>query len=136
MSMEKLSIEPTLNSPGILMDPEQKLCSFSGESRPENVRNFYMPVLEWLKGYAEELSSADGGGNGDGLTVEVSFEYFNSTSAKYILDVFKVFGSIREAGTPVSVRWHYESDDEDMYEVGAEMSLMSGLDFELVEEEV
>jgi len=49
--MEKLIIEATVNSPRIVLDPEEKKFEFSGESRPENVRNFYLPVLEWLEKY-------------------------------------------------------------------------------------
>ena len=54
--MEKLIIEPTLNSPSVILDPADNRFEFSGESRPENVRNFYMPVLEWLEKFATEDS--------------------------------------------------------------------------------
>jgi len=131
--MEKLKLEPTLNTPGILLDPEQSICIFSGESRPENVRNFYMPVLEWLKEYAGTLPGGNKGGN---LDVKVKFDYFNSTSAKYILDVFKIFRTIQDKGIKVAVSWSYESDDEDMYEVGTEMARMSGIEFKFIEEEI
>ena len=131
--MEKLKLEPTLNTPRILLDPEQRTCSFSGESRPENVRNFYMPVLEWLKEYAASFSSGEKNGK---LDVEVKFDYFNSTSAKYILDVFKIFRAIQDKGVAVAVSWSYESDDEDMYEVGTEMARMSGIKFKFIEEEI
>jgi hypothetical protein len=126
--MEKLIIEPTLNSPRVVLDPAEKVFELSGESRPENVRNFYMPILEWLEKYAPECKGS--------CTFKFDFEYFNSTSAKYILDIFKVLNSIREKGSEIRVRWHYEADDEDMHEVGMEMSRMSGLKFDYVLEEV
>lgn len=126
--MEKLILESTLNSPRVVLDPEAGLFEFSGESRPENVRNFYLPILEWLEQFGSEVSG--------GCTFEFNFEYFNSTSAKYVLDIFKVLQSIREAGHEIHVKWHYEEDDEDMYEVGMEMSRMSGLPFEYVKEEI
>ena len=44
--MEKLIIEATGNSPRIVLDPESRNFEFSGESRPENVRKFYLPILE------------------------------------------------------------------------------------------
>jgi hypothetical protein len=126
--MEKLTIEPTLNSPGVVLDPGEKLFEFSGESRPENVRNFYMPILEWL----EQFAAGDTGP----CTFKFNLEYFNSTSAKYILDIFKILHSIQESGADVGVKWHYEEDDEDMYEVGLEMSRMSGIKFDYVKEEI
>jgi hypothetical protein len=126
--MDKLIIEPTLNSPRVVLDPAENRFEFSGESRPENVRSFYLPVLEWLESFSGTASGT--------YSFVFDFEYFNSTSAKYILDVFKILHGIQERGSQVQVKWHYEEDDEDMYEVGLEMSRMSGLDFEYVKEEV
>jgi hypothetical protein len=134
--MEKLIIEATLNSPGITLDPGKNLFEFVGESRPEDVRKFYMPVLEWLEGYAGELSTR---GKSNGKVVQefhFNFEYFNSTSAKYLLDIFKTLNRIHTQGNEVCVKWHYEEDDEDMLEVGMEMSRMSKLPFEYVKTEV
>lgn len=122
-----------MNSPRIELDPDKNMFEFSGESRPENVRSFYLPVLEWLEGYADELSAKE---SKDPLVINFNFEYFNSTSAKYILDIFKSLFSIHENGNEVLIRWHFEEDDEDMYEVGMEMSRMSRLPFEYVKVEV
>ena len=55
--MEKFIIEPTANSPRIVLDPEKRTFEFSGESRPENVRKFYLPVLEWLEAYTGSLEA-------------------------------------------------------------------------------
>jgi hypothetical protein len=134
--MEKLIIEPTLNSPRVILNPVDNHFEFSGESRPENVRNFYMPILEWLEQFAETISGKGPASNDGPLEFRFNFEYFNSTSAKYILDIFKVIQSIHSGGNKVQVKWHYEEDDEDMYEVGMEMSRMSGLTFDYVEIEV
>jgi hypothetical protein len=127
--MEKLTLAPTLNSPGVTLDPEGLRFEFTGESRPENVRSFYLPILQWLEKFADEQN---GKGGDRPLEVNFNLEYFNSTSAKYILDIFKIFNTIKKAGTTLRVIWHYEEDDEDMYEVGMEMARMSGIDFEYV----
>ena len=130
--MEKLTLAPTLNTPSINLDPVGNKFELKGESRPENVRNFYLPILEWLEKFAGEIS---GNGSNTPLDFSFNFEYFNSTSAKYILDIFKILNSINKAGNEVKVSWHYEEDDEDMYEVGMEMSRMAGIPFDYVEEE-
>ena len=122
--MESLIIKSSLNSPEIILDPQNGVFEFSGESRPENVRSFFLPVLEWLDAFAGEVKAP--------CTFKFSFDYFNSTSAKYILDVFKLLRKIHDGGNAVSIVWNYEEDDEDMLEVGEEMSRMSGLDFEFV----
>ena len=57
---------------------------------------------------------------------------FNSTSAKYILDIFKALNVLNDLGIDILVKWLYEEDDEDMLEVGEEMSRMSKLEFEYI----
>ena len=128
--MEKLIIEPTFNSPSVILDPGSNKFEFSGESRPENVRKFYLPILEWLEKFAEEQKGSSA--RLSGLMVQFDFEYFNSTSAKYILDIFKALNVLNDMGIEIQVKWLYEEDDEDMLEVGQEMSRMSKLDFEYV----
>ncbi len=133
--MEKLIIEPTLNTPSVKLDPVKNVFQFSGESRPENVRNFYMPVLEWLEKYSAEVNTLDVKSKGSTREFHFDFEYFNSTSAKYILDIFKTLGFLHSEGLSIVVHWHYEEDDEDMLEVGQEMSRMSKLPFEYIKTE-
>ncbi len=130
--MEKLVIDPTFNSPSVILDPEANQFDFSGESRPENVRKFYLPILEWLDSYAKEQSEKSKTGRASSLQVQFNFEYFNSTSAKYILDIFKALNVLNDLGMEILVKWLYEEDDEDMLEVGEEMSRMSKLEFEYV----
>ena len=134
--MEKLIIEPTLNSPNVILDPEKNRFEFSGESRPENVRNFYLPVLEWFDKYAGELSDQGASQRISDMEFQFSLEYFNSTSAKYILDVFKAINVLQTMGIKVLVKWLYEEDDEDMLEVGMEMARMSKLSFEYIKTDV
>jgi hypothetical protein len=115
-----------------VLDPENKLFEFSGESRPENVRKFYLPILEWLESYTREQEKLNGTERSSGLQCQFNFEYFNSTSAKYILDIFKSLNAISALGIDLEIKWLYEEDDEDMLEVGQEMSRMSKLTFEYI----
>ena len=130
--MEKFMIEPTANSPRIVLDPEKRTFEFSGESRPENVRKFYLPILEWLEAFTETLKELKDEQRKFDLQCNFNFEYFNSTSAKYILDIFKSLNAINALGIGLNIKWLYEEDDEDMLEVGQEMSRMSKLPFEYI----
>lgn len=130
--MEKLIIDPTFNSPSVILDPESSKFEFSGESRPENVRKFYLPILEWLEKFADEQSGKSKSDRISNLLIQFDFEYFNSTSAKYILDIFKALNVLSDMGIGILVKWFYEEDDEDMLEVGEEMSRMSKLEFEYI----
>jgi hypothetical protein len=134
--MKKLIIEPTSNSPKVILDPELSRFEFSGESRPENVRDFYSPILEWLDEFSSELSKQKKPEKKTLREFIFNFEYFNSTSAKYILDIFKSLSLLHDAQKEILVKWHYEEDDVDMLEVGQEMSRMSKLPFDYVKVDV
>ncbi len=129
--MEIKYIKATINSPEVILDPEKKIFEISGESRPKDVPKFYNPILQWLDEFGQNLTKQN-----DSTTLfdfNFSFEYFNSLSAKFILDICKKLSGFRSDGNNISVKWHYEEDDDDMHEVGQEMSRISKLPFEYVE---
>jgi hypothetical protein len=61
-------------------------------------------------------------------------DYFNSSSAKYILDLFMKLGDINggNSNVNVNVNWHYNEMDEDMKDAGEEFEKLTGLKFNLV----
>ncbi len=128
--MKALTIASTSNSPKVLFEPTTLRFEMSGESRPENVSVFYQPILDWIKELEESLTQ-----KAAEAPVEFNFslEYFNSTSAKYLLDFCKKIGKLYDAGHKMIVKWHFEEDDEDMLEVGKEISRMAKIPFEYVE---
>ena len=129
--MEKLIIEPTFNSPSVILDPGSSRFEFSGESRPENVRKFYLPILEWLEKFADEQKGSSS--KLSKLLVQFDFEYFNSTSAKYILDIFKALNVLNDLGIEIQVKWLYEEDDEDMLEAGEDYESIIRVPFKMIE---
>ena len=127
-TMRKLIIGKTTNSPAVLFDPERNVFEISGESRPPDVAGFYSELLSWLDDYSSFLGKS--GGTGDPVVFNFDFEYFNSSSAKYILDFFKQIALLRSGGKNIQVKWHYEKDDTDMLESGREMSRIARFPFE------
>lgn len=134
--MEAMRIEGTDNTPAIVLDHEQEKFEFSGESRPENVRKFYEPILEWIDGMEQYFFFVMNKFEGQErqINFDFKFEYFNSSSAKYILDIMHALKSLQDkiAGLKINVRWHYEEFDEDMQEAGEEFEQMAGLGFEYI----
>ena len=130
--MKKLIIEQSSNSPKVILDPENRKFEISGESRPENVNELYMPILEWFDKFDMELSTEEYLENKDQLEFNFNFEYFNSISAKFILDIFKKIGKLRTKDDGILVKWHYEKEDEDMLEVGKEMSRLVRFPFDYI----
>jgi hypothetical protein len=133
-NMRKLIINKTANSPKVILDPDKKVFEISGESRPPDVPVFYDEIIRWMDEYSKHLS--DSHDTKEPIEFNLDFEYFNSSSAKYILDFCKQLGQVRSKGKNLSVRWHYEEDDMDMLEVGREMSRMAKVPFEYVQKDI
>lgn len=129
--MEKIIVEATSNSPRVVLDPENMVFEISGESRPKDVSSFYEPILQWLDEFGRDITKQEEAT--PLFEFKFRFEYFNSLSAKFILDICKKLSRVRSDGNNISVQWHYEEDDDDMHEVGREMSRISKLPFEYVE---
>lgn len=128
--MRKLIMNQTSNSPKVVLDPDENRYEISGESRPPDVATFYGDIISWFDDYSHYLLKSPE--TREPVVVNLDFEYFNSSSAKYILDFCKKIADVRSKGKEVSVSWHYEDDDLDMLETGREMSKMAKFPFEYV----
>jgi hypothetical protein len=131
--MRKLVIDQTSSSPKVILDPEKKIFKISGESRPPDVGEFYGEIMDWLKDYSHHLANTRD--EKDPVVFSFDLDYFNSSSARYLLDFCKQIAQVQLKGKDVLVKWHYEDDDMDMLEVGREMSRMAKLPFEFISKE-
>jgi|ERR1035438_4876016 hypothetical protein len=124
--MQSLIVKESDNSPKVILDPEKKIFEFSGSSHPENPAKFYNPILEWIDGYA--LAPIE-------LT-EVSFklDYFNSSTAKYLLNILWGFEKIMKANpeNKVVFIWYYNEEDLDAYASGERYAQLTTAEFRLV----
>jgi len=125
--MESIAIEGTSKTPTVIFDAEQNALLIKGRSIPENSIEFYKPLIDWIDQYATNSVS--------GTVVNIQLEYFNTSSSKCILDVFKKLESISKSGSAVRVKWFYEKDDEDMLEAGEDYQAIIDLPFEMIEVE-
>jgi hypothetical protein len=130
--MRKLVIEQTSYSPKVILDPDRNRYEIAGESRPPDVAGFYSDILNWFDDYSHHILRSD---ESEPVVFNLDFDYFNSSSAKYILDFCKKIAGVRFKGKDISVKWHYEDDDIDMLETGREMSKMAKFPFEYVMKE-
>ena len=106
--METIVREGTPKTPYVRFDGEKGIIEIKGRSIPENSIEFYKPLIDWLEEY--------GLVGKDETAVNVQLEYFNTSSSKCILDIFKKLEVLFKKGAKVEVNWYYEEDDEDMFE--------------------
>ena len=66
------------------------------------------------------------------ITVNLAFEYFNTSSSKCIFNLLRKLDGINQLGKRVIVNWYYENDDDDMLEAGEDFSSFFGYEFNFV----
>lgn len=121
--MENLKIEPGVKTPHILFVYETGKLELRGKSIPENSIEFYKPVYEWLDNYAAAPQAQ--------TEITVGLEYFNTSSSKCLLDIFRKLENISKSGkSDVKVIWLYEEEDEDMMEAGDDYKTIVKLPFD------
>ncbi len=123
--MDTISIEGTPKTPTVNFDDNKGLVEIKGRSIPENSIEFYKPLVDWLEFYQstpKELTQ-----------VNIQLEYFNTSSSKCILDVFKKLETIYKSGNEVVINWYYEEDDEDMLEAGEDYQSIIKIPFKMIE---
>lgn len=124
--MEALSIEGTAKTPTVRFDGKEGVIEIKGRSIPENSIEFYKPLVEWLEEYTKSPL--------DLTQVNVQLEYFNTSSSKCILDVFKKLEAIHKGGNnEVIINWYYEEDDEDMLEAGEDYESIIRVPFKMIQ---
>jgi len=125
--METLIIEGSPKTPSVKFDVEGTL-EIKGRSIPENSIEFYKPMVDWLDTYSTKSKPV--------TNVNIQLEYFNTSSSKCILDVFKKLEGIHKSGSSqIVINWHYEEDDEDMLEAGEDYQAIISVPFKMVQVE-
>lgn len=126
-----MNIEGTNKTPQVSFDSKEKRFLISGKSLPEDARSFYGPILKELQAYLdkEEINM---------LIFDFKFEYFNSSSAKSILDIFYKLKNFRnDPASDLVINWYSEHGDDDMVDAGGYFEMSTGLKFNyiMIEEE-
>lgn len=132
--MDTLKVEETVNTPKVILDADNHHMEFEGDSRPEDVQKFYKPIIIWLDEYEKYVPYVIEKGESPDLTCNFKFEYFNSSSAKYVMDIINKIGAIDDANEKLktTINWHYDEMDEDMLDAGQEFEEMLNTKFNFV----
>ena len=123
--MAPIKIEGTPKTPSVNFEESAGILALRGRSIPENSIEFYKPLIDWIDRYSRTAQQA--------TVLRVQLEYFNTSSSKCILDLFKKLEQVRSAGNDVSVLWHYEAEDEDMLEAGEDYQAIINIPFKMIQ---
>jgi len=122
--MENFYMEGSDKIPTISFNAESGEMEISGKSIPENSANLYAPVMDWVDEYIKEPAEK--------TNFIIKLEYFNTSSSKYLLEIFRRFEELFKSGKQVSVQWYYELEDEDMQESGDDFRDILKIPVELI----
>jgi len=122
MPMKNIYLKGSLKIPEITFDYQKGLLELKGRSTPENSDEIYTPLIEWAKEYITKPQ--------DFTMLNIYFEYFNSSSSKYLVRFFEQFQFLAEKGFAYQINWFY--DDDELKEGGEDFEEILDLKFNYV----
>jgi hypothetical protein len=132
--MQKLYFPPTPLSPEICFSPDERIFFMKGISNPEDVRAIYYPIIEWFRNYIDTLikDNSNHYSEKSPLRFQVDLEYFNSSSAKFLYDIFLELKRLMATRIPVIIEWIYDEEDTDLKEAGSDIASLVEMEFTYV----
>jgi len=104
--MNELKIAATKNSPEVILSPDG-IIKLKGRSIHENMMEFYKPIDTWVDEYITEPA--------DITCVDISLEYFNSASAKILINLLHKISQVQLKNKKFIINWYYEEGDDDIW---------------------
>lgn len=111
--MNAVLIESTKFSPEVFFDKKNGIITFKGKMYPANATEFFAPIHEMVIEYIKSNPS---------LTLNFHLNYINSSSTKLVIRLFEDLDLYQENGKQILVNWYHDELDDDMIEVGEDIS--------------
>ncbi len=105
--MEKLLIQGNRKNPTVILDPDNGLFELKGNSIPEDAGAFYKPIIHKIEEYFMAPYPL--------TVVSVELKYYNSSTSKWLLNMFQIFKKYSELGYNIFYKWYYDDGDEESY---------------------
>lgn len=123
--MEDLIIDKTSKTPSVIFNLKDAVFRIEGRSIPENPDDFYSRITDWLNEYFKNPKEL--------TNFQFQFEYINSGSSKFIMNLFQLIKKYHISGSKCNVHWFYEEDDENIHELGQHYQNTFKIPFKFVE---
>lgn len=122
--MKELFIEGTSITPKVQFSADNGLLLLEGRSIPENPEDFYLNLITWLKEYYLYYE--------DAIEIHFKFEYVNSGSTKFLLELLRVVRTSLDRGETTLIKWYFEEEDEAIQELGEHFSESLNIPMEII----
>lgn len=124
--MEHFELAPTNRTPHVIFNSGSGQMSITGCSIPENADQFYAPIHDVIEKYLGTPAAK--------TTVRVELSYFNSSSAKFLLEIMKKLADLHDSrSSEVLLEWCYIQGDMDQLEAGEDFKELLDFPIKLIE---
>ena len=120
--MRRLEIQASNNTPHIILDVDLNILLIEGKSFPEDSKEFYRPVIEWM----DELKTT----NPKELKIGFNLFYLSSSSIISVKQFLMKVVDLNNSGTKITIIWAFDEDDDDIKKTGEDYQKLTKLNFE------
>ena len=121
--MDNVFIEGTDRTPEVNFKFSEGSLCISGRSITENPIQFYNKLSDVLALYIHNPQPS--------TIFKVELEYFNTSTSKCLVDLFKQLETLHMKGNEVRVEWFYEDQDEEIMDSGEDYKDIVNIPFEI-----
>lgn len=121
--MDNVFIKGTDRTPEVDLNFSKGVLALSGRSITENPISFYKKIEDYIAAYLKHPQQ--------NTVFKVNLEYFNTSTSKCLVDIFKLFESLNSSEHKVVVEWYYEKDDEEIMDSGEDYKDIVDIPFEI-----
>ncbi len=125
MPSNNLIIQEGKNTPKVIGNENIGELTIEGNSYPENVIQFYTPIMSWVENISE---------TNDEIKVECQFYYIASSSVIAFLKLLQKIESLFNT-KKITFIWKYEEGDDDIRKIGQDYSTILETPIDIVEVE-
>ena len=102
--MDNFALDATSRTPAINLDTKSGTLLIAGESYPEDVRTFFSVLSENVATFIS--------GKPKSLEVSIKLTYFNSSSARMLMELLDQLEDAASGCVSVNVNWYCDPDDD------------------------
>jgi len=120
--MKRLEIAETNNTPHVILDADSGIFLIEGKSFPEDSKEFYAPILDWMDGLKATPPKS--------FKINFNLFYLSSSSIISVKQLLQRVSDLKTAGTDTIIIWSYDDNDDDIKKTGEDYQKLTKLEFE------
>lgn len=121
--MDNVFIKGSDRTPEVSFNFSDGVFTISGRSITENPISFYKNLEEHIEAYIINPNPV--------TKFRVVLEYFNTSTSKCLVEIFKKLETLHASKHEVLVEWFYEQDDEEIKDSGEDYKDIVNIPFEI-----